>query len=157
MNGQAVANVAAFAALGLSLTTWFATQRRQRRDLFLSLHERLTSRELQTGRRIIWDKIRKPDDANNLERSSPEEFRQAVIALGMFDILGLYVEKGYVDRKIVMQEWGSMLARTYWHGRHMITDREPTAGWRQWPHFERLGQEALNWHNQSGRSTTIWG
>ncbi len=146
--------IVAFAALAVSIGTWFHGRREKQRDLFLSLHERLTHPDLLSGRQILWDEIRGSGNVHDLLQR-PHDYRQVVSAIAMFDILGLYVAKRYVSKEAVLQEWGSTFARTYLHGVHVLDAREPKFGWRPWPHFEEFGQEAVLWHVQMERGHPV--
>ncbi|MFC4610584.1 hypothetical protein ACFO9E_22715 [Streptomyces maoxianensis] len=151
MNTDGWAVVVASVALVVSVGTWLHGRHEKQRDLFLSLHERLTHPDFQSGRRILWDEIHHSGDVEVLIRHRPQDFRQVSGAIAMFDILGLYVAKKYVNKDAVLQEWGSTVARTYLHGVHVLDACEPEFGWRPWPHFEELGEEADRWHVRKGR------
>ncbi|MER6955021.1 hypothetical protein [Streptomyces sp. NPDC000618] len=142
-----LAMVIAFLALWWSRRTWRASVEQNRRDMFLGLHEKLSSAEQQTGRRFLREKIGSLRDAEVLRREDPNCLRQVVGALAMLDILGLYVEKGFVDKELVFEEWGSLLAELHPHGVHVIEERRQNrgSGRKLWPHFRRLALEAATW------------
>ncbi|CAG6397442.1 hypothetical protein NMG29_24965 [Streptomyces cocklensis] len=124
------------------------TQNLNKRDLFLSLHERLSSVDQIRGRGILRERVNSPKSAEYLRRRYQEENRLASGAIAMLDILGLYVEEGFVEKDLVLQEWGPVLADLYPHGMDVIEDRQRSRGagrrlW--WPHFRRLGLEAIAW------------
>lgn len=144
------AMVIAFLALWWSRRTWRASLEQNRRDMFLALHEKLSSSEQQSGRRILREKINSLRDAQVMRRKKPQDLRLVVSALGMMDILGLYVEKDFVDEQLVFEEWGPLLAEILPSGVHVIEERRQNggSGRRLWPHFRRLALAATAWVEQ---------
>lgn len=62
----------------------------------------------------------------------------------MFDLLGLYVSREYVDRDLVVAEWGEMLALSYdGHGDYFIEARESKLKWKPYPHYAKLAGEVI--------------
>ncbi|MEV6005639.1 hypothetical protein AB0M29_02410 [Streptomyces sp. NPDC051976] len=139
------AAIAAGTSVAVSVVALTQSTRWQKRDLFLALHEKLTHPELQSGRTLLREEINKPDDAQNMREWRTEEYRKAVSAIAMFDILGLYVKRRYIKKVWVFEEWGWLYAEVYSHGRHVIEERRANSGnGRQpWPHFQALGKKAL--------------
>lgn len=139
-------------ALALSIYTLFANRRQNRRDLFLSLHEKLTRPDLQTGRTLLRERINSYRDAEEMRSSSPEDYKLVVSAIAMFDILGLYVEKHFVSEELVFAEWGWLYADVYDHGKHVIEERRRNGtGQMPWPHFQDLGVAAAARNNRHQR------
>ncbi len=87
-----------------SLYAWRERVAQDRRDLYLRLHERLLDVELQHGRRILFRKVNSIDDARTLFREKPERYDLANMALAMLDTAALYVEHGYIDSELYMEE-----------------------------------------------------
>ncbi|MET9651579.1 hypothetical protein ABZZ44_15100 [Streptomyces sp. NPDC006460] len=148
--------VAILAAL-FAAYTWKAGQRQNRRDLFLALHQRLSEPDAFRGRRLLADEINSVEDALEMRRTRPEDWRQVVSAVSYFDLLALYVKRDYVDRGLVMDELGSIFARAWEHGSYVLDARQKDLHWRPWANFEQFGNEALAWHNttqqaQEGRT-----
>jgi hypothetical protein len=144
-----VSAVVAVAALAFTIHLAKAGTEQNRRDLFLSVHERLCQEDAHRGRRILWDQIGSEDQARIMRRDHPEEWRQVVHAIAMLDMLGLYVRQGYIDKDLALKEWGSICAHAWEHGgKHVLPAREADLGWRPWRNFEWFGQQALMWHRQ---------
>jgi hypothetical protein len=135
-------------AFAFSIFTWRERRNQDQRDLFLKMHERLIDVDLQRGRRILAENIHSVKDAEALLRGSPADYELANRALAMFDIFALYAERGYVDRKLVLEEWGYTLANTWACGQYLIAERlnrhRPNT-WSAWPHFQKLGKLADEW------------
>lgn len=143
----------AAAAFALSVYTLFANRRQNRRDLFLSLHEKLTHPDLQTGRTLLRERINSHRDAARMRRWRPDDYRLVASAIAMFDILGLYVQKRFVDEELVFAEWGWLCVEVYDHGRHVVEERRRNGtGQAPWPHFQDLGVDAAEWVNSQNRS-----
>jgi|GEM_PF-3924768 len=66
----------------------------------------------------------------------------------MFDILAMYVDRGYIKRDLALEEWGHSLARTYTAAVPFIQNRIASQTWKPWPHLRNLGPEAVAWHEQ---------
>lgn len=143
--------VAIMAAL-FAAYTWKAGKRQNRRDLFLALHQRLSEPDAFRGRRLLSDEINSVEDALEMRRNRPEDWRQVVSAVSYFDMLALYVKRDYVDRSLVMEELGSIFARAWEHGSYVLDARQKDLHWRPWLNFEQFGNEALAWHNNSKRA-----
>ncbi|CAG6392762.1 hypothetical protein SCOCK_180139 [Actinacidiphila cocklensis] len=116
--------------------------KRQKRDLFLDLHEKLSRPDMQTGRTLLREQINGLDDAIGMRRWKSDDYQKAVSAIAMFDILGLYVEERFIKRSLVFKEWGWLYADVYFHARYVIQDRR-NHGRDPWLHFQRLGEKAL--------------
>jgi hypothetical protein len=130
--------VIACAAFVFSLFTWRERKARDQRDLFLRFHERLIDIDLQRGRRILLQNVHSVEDA--------EKFVNR--ALAMFDIAALYVERGYIDRQLFLEEWGYTYAGVWDSGQHFIAERlnrQASNTWSAWPHFQSFGKQAAEW------------
>ena len=135
--------VIACAAFAFSVFTWQERAAKDRRDLFLKLHERLNDIDLQRGRRILAERIKSIEDAATLLHDSPNDYELVFRALAMYDVAALYAERGYIDRKLFLEDWDGSYARAWEHGQHVIAERlnrlTPNS-WSDWPHFQRLGR-----------------
>src|SRR6185437_15728065 len=94
------------AAFAFSVFTWRERKVKDQRDLFLRVHERLVDVDLQRGRRIIYQDVNSVQDVQHLMRERPGDYDTANRALAVLDIAALYVERGYLDEQLFMQEWG---------------------------------------------------
>lgn len=130
---------AVIAAL-VSTAAWQATRRLEKRNLFLQLNERLMQPRLQEGRTLLRELITDKDSADILySRSDRRDHWLISESIAMFDLLGLYVEREYVDKELVLEEWGSQIALTYKpHGESFLASRAAYLGWSPYPHYENL-------------------
>lgn len=136
-------------AVVISIAAFVTGQRQDRRDLFLSMHERLTDLQVQEGRRLLYERVHSVDDVVNLRRNEPQVYALIARSLAMFNLLGLYVERGYLDREIVLEEWADPLARCYQSAQPVLRDREQLNGHsRSLEHLRSFGQEAMKWHTE---------
>lgn len=62
----------------------------------------------------------------------------------MMDVAALYVEHGYIDKKLFMQEWGALYSTL--REKFMIILRERASTGQSytwmWPHFQALADDA---------------
>jgi hypothetical protein len=60
------------------------------------------------------------------------------------DIVALYVEKNYVAKDLVLEEWGEVYRQCYVRARHYMAARQKELTFNSplWPHFVRLAREA---------------
>jgi hypothetical protein len=115
-----------------------------KRDLFLSLHEKLCSADQMWGRRVIREQITGVAEAKKLRESGGEDWRAAAGALAMLDTVGLYVERGYVEPELVLTEWGHVLSELDRHARHLV-EAGHVDGKKPWPHYQYLAAQAVMW------------
>jgi hypothetical protein len=133
----------------LSVYAVYRSTRLNKRDLFLTLHEKLSTPEQVCARQTL-RQIKSPDHAQKMRRRDEGSLGDAVSALAMLDILGLYVERNYVNRDLVLSEWGWVITELSPHADHVIEERR-RAGLsvrRQWPHFRGLALEAFAWRDR---------
>jgi hypothetical protein len=154
-----VTAIVAVAALMVSITTAVYTRKRERRQLFLQMHERLIDTDQLLGRRTLFRDITSVEDVGRLERQQPEIYLQVHRTLAMLDILGCYAMRGYVDKQVILEEWGHWYAKAYEHGRYVIEYRvsvEPTE-WLPWPNLRRFGlEEAVPWSRAHKANDPRW-
>ena len=116
-------------------------RRRDSRDLFLKLHGRLIDPDLQRGRRLLFEQARTTEQVRRLRDQRPEEFDQVNRAVAMYDIAGMYVERGYVDRELFLAEWGKTYGRAWLASAAFLTVRFGAQA-QGWSHFRSLGRQA---------------
>jgi hypothetical protein len=142
------------AAFAFSVFTWRERKAQDQRDLFLRIHERLVDVDLQRGRRVLFQMVQSIEDARALFQDRREDSDLANRALAMLDMAALYVERGYIDRDLFVQEWGFAYASILENARYFIAERasravRPTV--RSWPHFQLLASQATEdaWLNDN--------
>ena len=155
MDPENLRNVAtplvASAALGVSLYNLARARRQDRRDLFLKLHVRLTEPELQAGRRLLHARIKSLEDAAHVAANDVQDYDRMNRALAGFDVLGLYVSEGFVDRDLVLREWADSLHRIGPAAEAFIGYRSNGQEWALWPHFQQLRRDAEVFLKKDGR------
>jgi hypothetical protein len=132
-------------AFSFSLYAWRERIAQDRRDLYLRLHERLLDVELQHGRRILFRQVNSVADARNLFHGRPELYDLANMALAMLDTAALYVERGYIDAGLYMDEWGLTYKAILKHARYFLAERlerNAIPNTRPWVHFFSFAVEA---------------
>lgn len=134
------------AALVISALAYISRQRQDRRDLFLKLHERLVDPEIQLGRRVLFEQVHSVADAERLRNDAQESYQLINRSLAMFDILAMYVDRGYIDKSLALEEWGHSFARTFRQAQPFIADRLAVQSWAAWPHLREFGVVAEEWH-----------
>lgn len=134
-------------ALVVSIYALIATQKRDRRDLFLQMHHLLTDKDLQEGRRLLYETINSVDDVRQIRQTDPARTALINRALSTFELLAFYVQRGYIDKQLMLEEWGHTYARAWLHGRHFVVERleRERDGWSGWPHLQTLAPEAEQW------------
>jgi hypothetical protein len=91
-------------ALVISTAAFATRQRQDKRDLYLRIHEQLLDLQVQEGRRLLYERVHSVEDVIDLRRNEPEVYALINRSLSMFSTLGLYVERGYVDRDVVLAD-----------------------------------------------------
>ncbi|WP_319325272.1 hypothetical protein [Streptomyces europaeiscabiei] len=139
----------AASAYWFSRYSWKRRKEQNRRDLFLELHAKLSSKEQMQGRRILRERVKSVGDAEEL-RDRPEDASQVYSALAMLDILGLYVDEDFVDGPLVLAEWGHVVVELHSHAQYVLTERRANGGSfrSQWPHYQTLAGRATGWVSQ---------
>jgi len=125
----------------VSLSTLLFTRRKGKRDAFLSVHEKMITADLQEGRRLLFD-VESPEAAEKLLENKREDYQKVNMAMAMYDVLCLYVERGYVRRDLVMETWGPGLANARIPGRHFIAHRTKLGIPSTWRNFNKVSLEA---------------
>lgn len=132
----------ALLAFTFSLGAFFYNRYKAKKDSFLAIHEKLIALDIQEGRRLLFTKVNSPEDAKLLEEHDIEAYQKVNRALAMYDVLGLYVSRRYVDKSIVLEEWGQNLSKARWHGQHFMEHRRQKNAPSKWKHFDALSEEA---------------
>jgi len=127
-------------AVTISLFSLLANRRKDRRDVFLRLHEMLISPELQNGRRVLFDLHSR---SGRVEDLSPEDYASANRALAVFDVAGLYCHKKYVREKEFLELWDLPLVKMKYAAEPFVRHRDAfQPGTPVWPHYRRLADHA---------------
>ena len=138
------------AALAFSFFVFFDGRRRDRRDLFLKMHQLMISDDIAKGRYILFEKV---TDEESVKRLSGDEYRDINRALATYNALGLYVENKYLRERDVMDMWARPIYRAWHIAQPFIAYREQFQGYRPWGYFATLAQKAE--HELSRRDNSI--
>ena len=126
-------------ALVFSIFVFTENRRRDRRDMFLRLHELLYSDDLQRGRNTLFRKV---TDETSVEQLDDQEYRDVIRVLGAYNALGLYIRKKYVNERDVLDTWSESSYRMWIRAQSVRDYREKNEGYRPWDNLELLGQKA---------------
>jgi hypothetical protein len=126
-------------AVTFTATTFFLTRARDKRDIFLKIHERQLDPDLQEGRRLLYKSFEgeTEPDFKLMRDSHPDEYSKINRSLAMLDVMGLYAENRYVSEKLVLEEWGQALADLAPKARVFIEHRSANRN-KAWLHLSRL-------------------
>ena len=113
--------------------------RRDRRDIFLRIHELLYSDDLQRGRNTLFRKV---TDVESIEELEDQEYRDVIRVLGAYNALGLYIKKRYVNEHDVLNTWSESSYRTWKRAQSVRDYREKHEGYRPWDNLDLLAQKA---------------
>jgi hypothetical protein len=136
--------VISVAAFGLSVFTWRERRSNDKRDLFLRLHERLIDDDFLRGRRILTQQLTSPEEIKRLVRERGRDYEMVSRTLSMLDVAALYVERGYIDEKLFLEEWGTLYLSLREKFLILLSERAKTGQsymW-MWPHFQALADDA---------------
>ncbi len=145
-----VSIIISVAALAFSFFVFFDGRRRDKRDMFLKMHQLMISDDIAKGRYILFEKV---TDEESVERLSDDEYRDINRALATFNALGLYVENKYLREGDVMDMWAIPIYRVWHIAQPFIAHREQFQGYRPWKYFAILAQKAE--HELSRRDNEI--
>lgn len=122
-------------------TVW--ARRRDKREMFLRMHDRLLDPEVVAGRRMLYT-INSREYASHLSGEDQEALTRIYRALALYDVLGLYVERKWIDKQTVLDEWGESLSKSLTPGRFFIRGVRSgdNARVKNWPHWQKLAEEA---------------
>lgn len=126
-------------ALGFSLFAFFDGRRKDRRDLFLQMHQLLISDDLRRGRWILFQKV---VDEDSVELLSDDEWRDVDRAMSAYNALGLYIANGYVKERDVMDIWAEPIYRAWKAARPYEAYRKRLEGSSPWKYFDYLAERA---------------
>lgn len=148
----AIALTISVAAFGFSLLSYFQQRSKDRRDLFLSIHQTLIEPDLQQGRRLLNASTHDIDSIHALHEADPAGYQQINRALAMFDIFSMYVNRKYVNENLALEEWGHTVAHTWVNAQPFIAARERRDGYLPWAGLRSFGPRAVEWASNNPRS-----
>ena len=120
-----------------SLLAFFYNRHSTKLNAFLALHEKMIARDVQEGRRLLFTRCTSVEDVEKLKQECDEGFQKVNRALGLYDVLGMYVSRKYVYESAVLEEWGRTLVKARNPARCFMDYRE-----KEWDHFLVLSEKA---------------
>jgi hypothetical protein len=130
----------AFLALGFSLFAFLDGRKKDRRDIFLQIHQLLISEDLRRGRFILFQKI---TDEDSVERLSDGEWRDVDRALSTYNALGLYIAHRYVKERDVMDLWAEPIFKAWKAAQPYIAYRKRLGDPNPWKYLDFLKERAV--------------
>ena len=131
-------------AFGFSLLTYRQQRQKDRRDLFLQIDQRLVAPEITQGRGILLSRERNAQDFANMRSTAPTDFHAVNSSISMFEVVAMYIERSYIDRDLVFEEWGVTMAKTWKYAQPFIEARKET-GEVPWPNLFKWGPIVSDW------------
>ena len=125
-------------AVILSVYVFIDSRQRDRRDIFIKMHELLISNDSQRGRYLLFEKV---VDYEAIERLTDEEYRDINRALAMYNLLGVYLKNGYVNERDVIEVWGRTIYRAWMAAQPFLAYREQVQGYQPMPYFALLAEK----------------
>lgn len=126
-------------ALTFSFFVFIESRQKDKRDVFLKMHQLMLSDEMAKGRYTLFNKV---TDEESVDRLSDDEYRDINRALATYNALGLYVENKYVRERDVMDLWARALYRAWHTAAPFIAHRTRSQGYMPWQYFEILAHKA---------------
>ena len=147
MDAAGWSDVVAGVALAVSLFAYFAGRWRDRRDLFLRVHERLAAADLQEGRRLIHELLR--DQQRKVGELEPRQRDLINYTLSNLNVACFYYRRRYVRRKDMKEMWGRPLVDAFNSAGPFLEfrDRE-NGGVPIWPDLRAFVEDARK-HQQA--------
>lgn len=134
------AGIAASALVVTSLTYMF-NWRKSKTDLFIAVHEKLIAPEVQSGRKILADKV---SGVMSVRLLSDHEFESANRSLALYDTLAMYSRRGSVIPADVEETWGLAMRMRSDQIRDFITYRALKDEYHSWPHLTAMLNDLEN-------------
>ena len=135
----AVSVIISVTALAFSFFVFADNRRREKRDMFLHMHQLMISDEVAKGRYILFEKVK---DKESVERLADDEYRDVNRALATYNALGLYVENKYLRERDVMGIWAVPIYRAWHTAQPFVAHRAEFQGYVPWAYFEILARRA---------------
>lgn len=115
----------AVAAFVVSLSTFLINRRRDRRDLFLRLHERLASIDQQRGRKLIHEMLRRQ---HKRVEDLGDDYEAINNALAMLNVACFYYVRRYISRKDWLEIWSVPIVRAIDAAEQFLAYRDSQVG-----------------------------
>jgi hypothetical protein len=149
-----IALSAAALAVSLSsfLATFLATHRRDKRDLLLRMHERLTTADQQRGRRLLYQMS---ESGRQVEDMSDDEYELVNNSLASLNTLGVYYQRRYVPRPALLELYAETVLRLMRPAGPFLAHRDALRGRPQWPQLYFLAEESREYLRERGIDSAV--
>jgi hypothetical protein len=125
----------ATSAFVLGLLTYTFNWRKSKKDLFISIHDKLIDPGVQKGRKVLFDQVTEMWSVRGL---SDDDRDSANRALALYDTLAMYYSRDNVFKDEVLETWGLAMHKRADAIRAFIDYREFTDRYRSWPHLTAM-------------------
>jgi hypothetical protein len=140
------------AAFAVSLSTLHINRRRDKRDLFLRVHERLAAVEQQRGRKFLYEMR---EQRRSVAEVTTEEREVIDHALSMLNVACFYFVRRYISRKDLKRQWALSIVRTVNAAEPYIAYRDAQRGTQTWPDLLRFTSEARKFVQKEGLGAAL--
>jgi hypothetical protein len=134
-------------ALTVSILGYRDSRRQDKRDIFLKIHENLIGSDKQHGRQILFEKV---SDMASVEALSGDEYRLVNGALNTYESLGLYVRRGSVEERDVMEIWAVPIYRAWVRGAPFVEHRQHYQGRHIWSNYRYIAERSKSYIRKHG-------
>jgi hypothetical protein len=143
----------AAAAFAVSLSTFVINRRRDRRDLFLRLYERLVSVDQQRGRWLIHERLGRQ---HKRVQDLGDDYEAINNALAMLNIGCYYYLHRYISRKDWLEIWSVPIVRAINAAEPFLVHRNALVGGaRAWPEMRQFAADARRYLQRQGREAEL--
>jgi hypothetical protein len=139
-------------ALAFSIYVFIDSRKRDRRDIFIKIHELLISDDIQRGRYLLFEKV---VDQESVKRLTDDEYRDINRAIAAYNLLGVYLKNGYMNERDVMEVWGRPVYRAWISAQPFLAWREHNQGYKAMPYFEALARRTEQVLSRDGLTSKI--
>jgi hypothetical protein len=113
----------------------------------------MLSDDVQRGRYLLFEKV---TDEASVEALSEQEYRDIHRAVGVFNALAFYLERGFLNKADVMDMWAQSIYRTLHAAQPLIDHRLHRTGYKPWPHLEQLANRTNTYLAREGAPTLVF-
>lgn len=140
------------AAFAVSLSTFLTNRRRDKRDLFLRVHERLAAVDQQQGRKFLYEMREQRKSVAELTKEEREVIDHA---LSMLNVACFYFMRRYISRKDLKRQWALSIVRTVNAAEPYMAYRDAQRGTQTWPDLLRFTSEAREYVQKEGLGAAL--
>jgi len=130
-----VTAVVALVALAASIWAVTVARRFEKQRLYTDMHDRLTSNDSQRGRWVLFNRMGTENEIQRMfdRQHKNDDFNTVNRAIGLYNTLGIYAYRGFIDREIALDHWAAPVSQ-------------------RWPDIERF----LRWRRRTHGDPHMW-